>query len=104
MYLYDLLEQLDKVITPYTTKFSDYVKATEENNDTGNPAWVVVAFKWKFQRDSLKTRRGGFRENRIQIMYIFEDYEIPEVQEVLETQGFEDIRFYATNRLMTLLK
>ena len=104
MYLYDLLEQLDKVITPYTTKFSDYVKATEENNDTGNPAWVVVAFKRKFQRDSLKTRRGGFRENRIQIMYIFEDYEIAEVQEVLESQGFEDIRFYATNRLMTLLK
>ena len=104
MYLYDLLEQLDKVITPYTTKFSDYVKAMEENSDTGNPTWVVVAFKKKFQRDTLKTRRGGFRKNSIQIMYLFEDYEIPEVQEVLETQGFEDIRFYATNRLMTLLK
>lgn len=104
MYLYDLLEQLDKVITPYTTKFSDYVKTRKENADAGNPAWVVVAFKRKFQRDTLKTRRGGFRKNSIQIMYLFEYYEIAEVQEVLENQGFEDIRFYDTNSLMTLLK
>jgi len=104
MYLYDLLEQLDKVITPYTTKFSDYVKALQENTATGNPAWVVVAFKRKFQRDTLKTRRGGFRKNSIQIMYLFEDYEIAEVQEVLETQGFEDIRIFNINGLMTLLK
>ncbi len=104
MYLYDLSEQLDKVLTPYTTRFSDHVKTMAENSDAGNPTWVVVAFKRKFQRDTLKTRRGGFRGNGVQIMYIFEDYEIAEVQEVLETQGFEDIRFYDTNRLMTLLK
>lgn len=121
MKLYDLLEKLDYIITPYTTEFSERVKYTADVHscfidtytkkrrnhvpdcELGEIKWIAIAFSKPFKRDSLLISNHGFFKNSIRIMYNLEDFDISFAQDVLEKQGFQEIRFIDVSKLMTLL-
>ena len=102
--LYSTCEIIDKVINPYQTHFSDYVKKHLENDDVSECRWLIIAFKKKYNAPTLHKQRNFMNSNPPQIMQIKYSFEMDNALEYIEQQGFEDVRFFSVPEIMTLMR
>ena len=101
--LYSVCEVIDKMINPYNTCFSDYVKKHLENEDVSDCVWLIIAFKKKYNTPTLHKQRNFMKSNPPEIMQIKTSYEFENALEYIEQQGFEDVRFFSVPEIMTLI-
>lgn len=101
--LYSVCEIIDKMINPYNTFFSDYVKKHLENDDVSDCVWLIIAFKKEYKAPTLLNSRNYMRSSSPQIMQIKRSYEFETALEYIEQQGFEDVRFFSVPEIMTLI-
>lgn len=102
--LYSACEIIDKMINPYNTYFSDYVKRHLDNEDISDCRWLIIAFKKRYKAPTLLNPRNYMKSSSPQIMQIKRSYEFEAALEYIEQQGFEDVRFFSVPEMMTLIK
>ena len=102
--LYSVCEIIDKMINPYNTYFSDYVKKHLENDDISECRWLIIIFKKKYKAPTLRNPLNFMKSNSPQIMQIKRSYEFETALEYIENQGFEDVRYFFVPEIMTLIK
>ena len=102
--LYSVCEIIDKMINPYNTFFSDYVKKHLENDDVSDCVWLIIAFKKTYKAPTLLNSRNYMNSSSPQIMQIKMSYEFENALEYIEQQGFEDVRFFSVPEIMTLMR
>ena len=102
--LYSACEIIDKVINPYQTYFSDYIKKHLQNSDISDCRWLIIAFKKKYKTPTLLKPRNYMKSSSPQIMQIKRSYEFETALEYIEQQGFEDVRFFSVPDIMTLIR
>ena len=102
--LYSTCEIIDKVINPYQTYFSDYIKKHLQNSDISDCRWLIIAFKKKYNTPTLHKQRNFMKSSSPQIMQIKYSFEMEKALEYIEQQGFEDVRFFSVPDIMTLIR
>lgn len=102
--LYSACEIIDKVINPYQTCFSDYIKKHLQNSDISDCRWLIIAFKKRYKAPTLLKPRNYMKSSSPQIMQIKYSFEMEKALEDIEQQGFEDVRFFSVPEIMTLIR
>ena len=102
--LYSACEIIDKMINPYNTCFSDYVKRHLDNEDISGCRWLIIAFKKRYKAPTLLNPRNYMNSSSPEIMQIKRSYEFETALGYIEQQGFEDVRFFSVPEIMTLMR